>query len=40
MNLQNLVPIPELYVSHESAQKLKLDAAGSGQLGSDPPSDM
>ena len=27
MNLQNLVPIPELYVSHESAQKLKLDAA-------------
>ncbi|PIE08762.1 MAG: adenylyltransferase [Rhodobacterales bacterium] len=25
--LPNLAPIPELYVSHESAQKLKLDAA-------------
>ena len=27
MNLQNLAPISELYVSYESAQKLKLDAA-------------
>src|SRR5690554_2803860 len=26
-NLSNLTPIPELYVSHESAQKLKLEAA-------------
>ena len=28
MQLQNLVPIPELYVSYESAQKLKQEAAG------------
>jgi len=27
MQLPNLIPIPELYVSYESAQKLKLDAA-------------
>ncbi len=27
MQHQNLAPIPELYVSHESAQKLKLEAA-------------
>src|SRR6056297_2875116 len=27
MSQQNLAPIPELYVSHESAQKLKAEAA-------------
>ena len=27
MQLPNLAPIPELYVSHESAQKLKVEAA-------------
>ncbi len=27
MSLQNLAPVPELYVSHESAQKLKHEAA-------------
>ena len=27
MPLSNLVPIPELYVSYESAQKLKVEAA-------------
>ena len=27
MQLSNLAPIPELYVSHESAQKLKVEAA-------------
>ena len=27
MQHQNLAPIPELYVSHESAQKLKVEAA-------------
>ena len=27
MQLNNLAPIPELYVSYESAQKLKVEAA-------------
>ena len=40
MSMSNLAPIPELYVSSESAQKLKAEAANLPSLGSRPAPDL
>ncbi len=40
MSLPNLAPIPELYVSYDSAQKLKHEAGEPAVLGPDPAPDL